>query len=92
MGVKNSYYGKLQILLLSFLLRPFAFDIKNKTRDTFKNFKHMRAEKYLLAISEEGISCNGPNPEGLIKHIFLQQRTLISLITLVRIWTFLKTG
>lgn len=91
-GKKNSYYGKLQILLLSFLLRPFAFDIKNKTRDTFKNFKHMRAEKYLLAISEEGISCNGPNPEGLIKHIFLQQRTLISLITLVRIWTFLKTG
>lgn len=57
------------------MLRPFVFDAKNKTRDTLKNFKHMRAEKYLSAISEEGISCNGPNPEGLIKHIFATKNT-----------------
>lgn len=57
------------------MLRPFVFDTKNKTRDTFKNFKHMRVDKYLLAISEEGILRNGPNPEGLIKHIFATKNT-----------------
>lgn len=35
----------------------------------------MRTEKYLSAVSEEGISCNGPNPEGLIKHIFATKNT-----------------
>lgn len=35
----------------------------------------MRVDKYLLAISEEGILRNGPNPEGLIKHIFATKNT-----------------